>query len=143
MRTSSAQPDSLPEEALSDAVSRSVLITQLLSWLGYPASGPTRHIHGPRLRNPEISLGRERFGVTHAPDYVFVADDVPIWILDARGGAGSLSDAERHRRLYAYATHPEVAVKWYALCDGRITYTVSFSHVQDHFVSLYMTRDID
>lgn len=118
MRTSSAQPDSLPEEALSDAVPRSVLITQLLSWLGYPASGSTRHVHCPRLRNPEFSVGRERFRVRHAPDYVFVADEVPIWILDARGGAGSLGDAERHRKLYAYATHPEVAVKWYALCDG-------------------------
>jgi hypothetical protein len=118
MHPSSARPDSLPAETLSDAVARSVLITQLLCWLGYPASGPTRHVHAPWLRNPETTLGRERVGARLAPDYLFVADDVPIWILDARAGAGSLADAERHRELYAYATHPEVAVKWYAICDG-------------------------
>jgi hypothetical protein len=101
----------------SEGDGRRAFVAHVLSWLGYPSSGPTRHMFRPELRSPETTLGREKISVGPAADYLFLADELPVWILDSRTVAGDMDDPVRHRQLYRFATHPEVAVKWYGICD--------------------------
>ena len=104
-------------EFREDAV-REEIIAPLLHALGYGVSGGSRIVRSRRLKQAYISLGSSRREVTLVPDYVMEIDGRPAWILEAKRPDRKLSGAGIEEQAYAYAIHPEIRAKYYALCNG-------------------------
>lgn len=69
------------------------------------------------------------YKVSIIPDYTFIAEGRPRWILDAKAPGEYLTDRKNLEQVYGYAIHPEIRVEYYALCNGRefVLFYISYS----------------
>ncbi|MCK5244482.1 MAG: type I restriction enzyme HsdR N-terminal domain-containing protein [Desulfobacterales bacterium] len=98
---------------------REVVITPILSKLGYLLVGPSRVTRSKTLKHPYIRVGTRNHPVTTIPDYTLLHEEKPIFVLDAKGPKESVLKHEHIQQAYSYAIHPEVKCKEFGLCNGR------------------------
>lgn len=98
---------------------REVVITPILSKLGYLLTGPSRVIRSKTLKHPYIRVGTRNHPVTTIPDYTLLHEETPIFVLDAKGPNENVLKHEHIQQAYSYAIHPEVKCKEFGLCNGR------------------------
>lgn len=98
---------------------REELILPILKKLGYSASGDSKIIRGKSLIHPYVAIGSKQRQVSIIPDYVFLSDNKPYWILDAKSPVEDIFKSKHVEQAYSYAIHPEIRAELYALCNGR------------------------
>lgn len=113
-------------EFQEDAV-REEIILPIIKNLGYQISGDNRVIRSRSLINPLVAIGSKQRKVSIIPDYLFLADDKPFWVLDAKSPGEQITRSKHVEQAYSYAIHPEVRAQYYALCNDEsfILYQVS------------------
>ncbi len=100
-----------------DAV-REEIVVPILKRLGYSASGPNRIIRSKGLLHPFVMIGSKKHQINIIPDYLLHSDGRPGLILDAKRPNEPLVKSKHAEQAYSYAIHPEVRVRFYALCSG-------------------------
>ncbi len=98
---------------------REELIVPLIKHLGYTPSGNARVIRSKALVHPYVSIGSQPRKISIVPDYVFLANGKPLWILDAKSPTEEITKSSHVEQAYSYAIHPEIRAEMYALCNGR------------------------
>jgi hypothetical protein len=98
---------------------REELVVPIISALGYKAVGDARIIRGRRLVHPFVALGSQRKTVSIIPDYVFLVDEKPYWVLDAKSPQEKIINSKHVEQAYSYAIHPEIRARLYGLCNGK------------------------
>jgi len=63
---------------------REIIITPLLTRLGYSPSGPNRIVRSKSLKHPFIYAGTRKCPVTLIPDYTLIHDEKALLVLDAK-----------------------------------------------------------
>lgn len=101
-----------------DAV-REVLIQPLLEALGYTAGGENEVIRSKTLTHPVVKIGSTKRPVKLIPDYLCAVQGHYAWVLDAKSPQEEVLNEEHRQQIYSYAIHPDIRVKYYALCNGR------------------------
>jgi len=105
-------------EFKEDAV-REELIHPILKSLRYKAFGNFRIIRSKSLVHPFVMTGSQKREIKIIPDYLFSVDEKYFWVLDAKSPNENIQSGENVEQVYFYAIHPDVRVKYYALCNGR------------------------
>lgn len=105
-------------EFKEDAV-REVIITPILTRLGYGPSGTYRITRSKTLIHPFIFAGTRKLAVKLIPDYTLFCDDKPLLILDAKAPTVDIERRDHIQQVYSYAIHPEIRCQHFALCNGR------------------------
>jgi hypothetical protein len=113
------QPGLFDDPEFKEDSVRELVIAPIVSRLGYLPSGSTRVIRSKALRHPYIKVGTRKHPVTLIPDYTFLHDKKPIFVLDAKGPNESVLDDHHVQQVYSYAIHPEIKCKEFGLCNGR------------------------
>lgn len=98
---------------------RESLIKPLLHALGYGDSEPYKIIRSKSLEHPVVKIGSKKRPIKLIPDYLLQVDGKFAWVLDAKAPQEDILDQDHQEQIYSYAIHPDVRVKWYALCNGR------------------------
>ncbi|MGM8063242.1 hypothetical protein [Vogesella indigofera] len=98
---------------------REVIITPMLSRLGYHVTGDQTVTRSKSLVQPFIYAGTRKHPVTIIPDHTLNFMGSPVAILDAKSPVESVSSTAHIQQAYSYAIHPEVRTKHFALCNGR------------------------
>jgi hypothetical protein len=98
---------------------REELIVPLIKKLGYLATGPNKIVRSKSLIHPYVAIGSKQRKVSIIPDYLFLCDNTPFWVLDAKSPTEDIIKSKHVEQAYSYAIHPEVRAKYYALCNGR------------------------
>lgn len=98
---------------------REEIILPILHALGYSPGGLNQIIRSKTLQHPFVNIGSKKRKITLIPDYLLAVENKPAWILDAKAPGGEISSGENVEQAYSYAIHPDVRVKYYALCNGR------------------------
>lgn len=109
---------------------REELILPIIKALGYKVSGDSRVIRSKTLTHPFVSIGSQSRKISIVPDYVFLSDNRPYWILDAKAPNENIKKSKHVEQAYSYAIHPEIRAEMYALCNGNE-------------FALYSTREIN
>jgi 16S rRNA G966 N2-methylase RsmD len=114
---------------------REELIKPLLDELGYSSSGPNKIIRSLTLRHPFVRIGSSEKKVNIVPDYLLTVKNVNAWILDAKSPNECITDSGNIEQVYSYAIHPEIKVKYFALCNGKefILYRIDSSEAKLSF----------
>ncbi|HHC1774482.1 TPA: hypothetical protein ACN7WD_003749 [Klebsiella pneumoniae] len=98
---------------------REELILPIIKALGYKVSGDNRVIRSKTLSHPFVSIGSQPRKISIVPDYVFLSNDRPYWILDAKAPSEKITKSIHVEQAYSYAIHPEIRAEMYALCNGH------------------------
>lgn len=98
---------------------REELILPIVKSLGYQVSGDSRVVRSRSLVHPYVALGSQQRKVSIVPDYLFLSDGKPYWVLDAKSPSEEITKSKHVEQAYSYAIHPEVRAELYALCNGR------------------------
>jgi hypothetical protein len=98
---------------------REVIITPLLTRLGYSPSGPYRIIRSKSLTHPFIYAGTRKYPVNIIPDYTLMHDTLPLLVLDAKRPTENVLSRDNVQQAYSYAIHPEIKCRHFALCNGN------------------------
>jgi hypothetical protein len=98
---------------------REELIVPLIKKLGYLAAGSNKIVRSKSLIHPYVAIGSKQRKVSIIPDYLFLCDNTPFWVLDAKSPTEDIIKSKHVEQAYSYAIHPEVRAKYYALCNGR------------------------
>jgi len=98
---------------------REELILPIVKALGYSAHGENKIVRSKRLRHPFVSTGSKEVPLTNFPDYLFEVNGKFAWVLDAKGPDEEIRTGDNRQQTYFYAIHPEIDVKYFALCNGR------------------------
>jgi len=98
---------------------REELITPLLNELGYKSFGINRIIRNKTFRNPIVQTGSGNRELLNIPDYVLEVNGNFEWVLDAKNPCEEIKYGKNVEQAYFYAIHPEIRVKYYALCNGK------------------------
>jgi len=98
---------------------REVIITPLLKELGYSSFGRNRIIRNKSFRNPIVRVGSTSKKLLNIPDYVLEVNRNFSWVLDAKNPNENITEGKNVEQAYFYAIHPEIRVKYYALCNGK------------------------
>ena len=98
---------------------REEIVVPILRRLGYSSSGANRIIRSKALLHPFVMIGSKRHPIHIIPDYLLHSDGRPGLILDAKRPNSKLVKSQHAEQAYSYAIHPEVRVRFYALCSGR------------------------
>jgi 16S rRNA G966 N2-methylase RsmD len=98
---------------------REEVIQPILQWLGYSAAGTNKIIRSRALQHPFLTVGSGRRPVTLIPDYLLMADRNFTFVLDAKAPLEEIKTGRNVQQVYSYATHPEIRVDLFALCNGR------------------------
>lgn len=98
---------------------REELILPILKALGYSAHGSNKIIRSKKLSHPFVTVGAKEQPLTNFPDYLFQVDGKYAWVLDAKGPNEGVRTGDNRQQTYFYAIHPEIDVKYFALCNGR------------------------
>lgn len=109
----------LDDPDFREASVREVLVTPLLTALGYSESPPHRIIRGRRLQHPYVYIGTGKKSISIIPDYLLQRDGESAWILDAKSPDERIDSGKNVEQAYSYAIHRDVNVPVYALCNGR------------------------
>jgi Type I restriction enzyme R protein N terminus (HSDR_N) len=113
-------PSLLDDPEFKEDAVREVIITPLLTRLGYSPSGVNRIIRSKSLAHPFIYAGTRKVPVTLIPDYTLLGDQTPLLILDAKRPTESVLSKENVQQAYSYAIHPEIKCQHFALCNGKM-----------------------
>jgi len=98
---------------------REEIVVPILLRLGYSSSGANRIIRSKALLHPFVMIGSKRQPIHIIPDYLLQSDGRPGLVLDAKRPESKLIKSKHAEQAYSYAIHPEVRVRFYALCSGR------------------------
>lgn len=98
---------------------REEIILPIVKSLGYQVSGDSRVVRSRSLVHPYVALGSQQRKVSIVPDYLFLSDGKPYWVLDAKSPSEDITRSKHVEQAYSYAIHPEVRAELYALCNGR------------------------
>lgn len=128
------------DEFKEDSV-REELILPIIKALGYKASGDSRVIRSKTLTHPFVSIGSQPRKISIVPDYVFLSNDRPYWILDAKAPNEKVTKSMHVEQAYSYAIHPEIRAEMYALCNGNEF--VLYSIRELHPILRFSLKDID
>lgn len=101
-----------------DAV-REEIVVPIIKRLGYTASGPNQIVRSKSLLHPFVMIGSKKHPIHIIPDYLLHSDGRPGLVLDAKRPNEELVKSEHVEQAYSYAIHPEVRVRFYALCSGN------------------------
>lgn len=98
---------------------REIIITPLLTRLGYSPSGPERIVRSKSLKHPFIYAGTRKCPITIIPDYTLLNDTTALLVLDAKRPTEDILSKENVQQAYSYAIHPEIKCQHFALCNGK------------------------
>ncbi|MBX9896118.1 MAG: type I restriction enzyme HsdR N-terminal domain-containing protein [Nitrosomonas sp.] len=98
---------------------REELLLPIVKALGYQVSGDSRVVRSRSLVHPYVALGSQQRKVSIVPDYLFLSDGRPYWVLDAKSPTEEITKSKHVEQAYSYAIHPEVQAELYALCNGK------------------------
>jgi len=112
-------PTLLDDPGFKEDSVREVIITPLLTRLGYSPSGDNRIIRSKSLVHPFIYVGTRKHPVTIVPDYTLLNERVNLLVLDAKSPSENVLSRENVQQAYSYAIHPEIKCKHFALCNGK------------------------
>lgn len=127
---------------------REELVLPIVKALGYRVSGDSRVVRSRSLVHPYVALGSQQRKVSIIPDYLFLSDGKPYWVLEAKSPTEEITKSKHVEQAYSYATHPEVRAELYALCNGKefALYSVKqfdpilkfkLSEIETHWESIY------
>lgn len=125
----------LDNENFKEDSVREEIVVPIIKQLGYSASGENKIVRSKALSHPYISIGSQRRNLSLVPDYLFLVDGEPYWVLDAKSPSENLLKSKHVEQAYSYAIHPEVRAKFYALCNGKefLLYEINKFHPVLHF----------
>ena len=98
---------------------REELILPIIKKLGYDIFGEGIIIRSKPLLHPYVAIGSKRRKVSIIPDYLFLHEHQPFWVLDAKSPSEKTTKSKHVEQAYSYAIHPEVRAEYYSLCNGR------------------------
>lgn len=98
---------------------REVIITPILTRLGYSPSGEDRVVRSKTLKHPFIYAGTRKLPINLIPDYTLMSGDRVLLVLDAKQPRIDVLGRESVQQVYSYAIHPEIKSEHFALCNGR------------------------
>jgi len=98
---------------------REELILPIIKQLGYNASGDHRILRSKTLVHPYVMIGSQARKISIIPDYVFLNNEKPFWILDAKSPSEDILKSMHVEQAYSYAIHPEIRAELYGLCNGK------------------------
>jgi len=98
---------------------REVIITPILSRLGYTPSGSIRVVRSKTLVHPFIYVGTRKLPVSLVPDYTLLSGDKALCVLDAKSPHEDILSRQHVQQTYSYAIHPEIKCINFALCNGK------------------------
>jgi hypothetical protein len=98
---------------------REVIISPILSRLGYTPSGSDRVIRSKALVHPFIYVGTRQVPVTLIPDYTLLTEEKPVCVLDAKRPSEDILSRKHIQQAYSYAIHPEIKCGEFVLCNGK------------------------
>ena len=98
---------------------REEIVVPIVKRLGYEISGPNRIVRSRSLLHPYVMIGSKKHPVHIIPDYLLYSKNKPGLVLDAKHPLTSLVKSKHAEQAYSYAIHPDVRVRFYALCNGR------------------------
>lgn len=98
-----------------DAV-RETIILPIIEALGYKNE---QIIRSKALIHPFLKIGSQKRAVKLVPDYLFAFDGAYTLVLDAKAPSETIASGENIEQAFSYATHPEIQVKFFALCNGK------------------------
>ncbi len=113
------QPSLFDDPEFKEDSVRELILTPMISRLGYLPTGRHKVIRSKTVKHPFIRVGTRNYPVTLVPDYTFLCEEKPIFVLDAKGPNESVLDNDHVRQVYSYAIHPEIKCKEFGLCNGR------------------------
>ncbi|MBN1516272.1 type I restriction enzyme HsdR N-terminal domain-containing protein [Candidatus Sumerlaeota bacterium] len=116
--------DSFDFEALNDPEFkedsvREELLVPIIQGLGYKVTGDSRVVRSRNLIHPYVALGSQQRKVSIVPDYLFLSQGKPFWVLDAKAPTEDILKSKHVEQAYSYAIHPEVRADLFALCNGH------------------------
>lgn len=120
---------------------REEIILPIIKKLGYSASGDNRIIRSKGLVHPYVSIGSKRNKINIYPDYVFLSNEKPYWVLDAKSPSEEITKSAHVEQAYSYAIHPEIRVRLYALCNGKQFVLYDIQKIEP--IMLFDIQDID
>ncbi len=112
-------PRLLNDPAFKEDAVREVIITPILTRLGYSPSGENRIIRSKTLVHPFIYAGTRKHPVTIIPDYTLINNKMTLLVLDAKSPGENILSRENIQQAYSYAIHPEIKCKHFSLCNGK------------------------
>ena len=98
---------------------REVIISPILSRLGYLPSGQSKVIRSKTLKHPFIRVGTRKHPVRIIPDYTLIYKEKPVFILDAKSPKENILNQAHVQQAYSYAIHPEIKCREFGLCNGK------------------------
>lgn len=116
---------------------REVIITPILSRLGYTPSGPHRVIRSKALVHPFIYAGTRQVPITLIPDYSLMTEGKVVCVLDAKRPSEDILSRKHIQQAYSYAIHPEIKCADFALCNGRQLVVFNVDDEKPQFVVAY------
>jgi len=134
-------PSVLDDPEFKEDSVREEIIVPILKRLGYSAFGPNRIIRSKSLLHPSVMIGSKKHPIHIVPDYLLHSDGRPGLILDAKRPHEDLVKSVHAEQAYSYAIHPEVRVRFYALCSGTQLVAYDVSGIAPIFICDF--KDID
>lgn len=116
---STFEPQLFSDQNFKEDSVREVIISPILSRLGYHPTGEQAVVRSKSLVQKFIFVGTRKHPVTTIPDYTLYFRNSPILVLDAKTPSESITAPAHVQQAYSYAIHPEVRVNHFALCNGR------------------------
>lgn len=113
---------------------REDFINPLLQELGYQ-SGTQYHVD--RELSFKLKIGSKKPEIIKV-DYILSIANERKWILEAKRTSDSVWDIKNINQAHSYATHKEINVKFYALCNGNEF--ALYSSEDKHFVPIFHFR---
>jgi predicted type IV restriction endonuclease len=99
---------------------REVIIAPILKELGFSErEGGYTIIRSKNLTHPFIQTGSTKRQIKLIPDYTLTINDRYFLVLDAKAPNENIISGKNIEQVYGYATHPEIRVQYFALCNGR------------------------
>ena len=98
---------------------REELVLPIIKALGYNITGDSRVIRSKNLIHPYVALGSKQRKVSIIPDYIFLSEGEPYWVLDAKAPVEDVTKSKHVEQAYSYAIHPEILAELFALCNGK------------------------
>jgi len=98
---------------------REEIVKPILNALGYKASGRNRITRSKKLQHPFVKVGSTKRRINIFPDYLLTVGEKYAFVLDAKGVGEEIKQGENVEQVYFYAIHPDIRVRYYALCNGR------------------------
>lgn len=98
---------------------REEIVKPLLNALGYSLSANHRIYRSKKVKHPFVKTASGKRQITIFPDYLLSVDRKYRWVLDAKAPDEEITKGENAEQTYFYAIHPDIRVKYYALCNGR------------------------